>query len=278
MWLGVFICVVIASLLAFLVWKKISKRIEEKYIAFVTENSEAIANLVAMNQKFRFNKATCFDCDHTYDNYNFYETISCEDYLIYFLQFKQWEIQKEIKLLEANKKEFERYQSEIEGIKVFGKYRANFEKYKKEKLLNAEKKIFLKTCLHPVTDFTIQIDLCYSTMDGRICAGKSETFLTDDVLSFIKRLNNKNGFFYNDKEIWNAICRVERGKVSNKMRFSIHQRDGNRCKICGARGGLEIDHIKPIAKGGKSTYDNLQTLCKRCNKEKGDNYVAPSHF
>ena len=30
--------------------------------------------------------------------------------------------------------------------------------------------------------------------------------------------------------------------------------------------------IKPIAKGGKSTYDNLQTLCVYCNKEKGDKY------
>ncbi|MBR2617036.1 MAG: HNH endonuclease [Clostridia bacterium] len=65
------------------------------------------------------------------------------------------------------------------------------------------------------------------------------------------------------------------------MRFSIYQRDGYRCKSCGARGGrvdLEIDHIKPIAKGGKSTYDNLQTLCKRCNKRKGDSYAGYSHF
>ena len=35
---------------------------------------------------------------------------------------------------------------------------------------------------------------------------------------------------------------------------------------------MDIDHIKPIAKGGKTTYDNLQTLCRRCNKEKGDTY------
>lgn len=33
---------------------------------------------------------------------------------------------------------------------------------------------------------------------------------------------------------------------------------------------LEIDHIIPIAKGGKSTYDNLQTLCHRYNIKKGD--------
>ncbi|MBP5466276.1 MAG: HNH endonuclease [Clostridia bacterium] len=53
------------------------------------------------------------------------------------------------------------------------------------------------------------------------------------------------------------------------MRFSIYKRDGYRCQHCGRSGrfvDLEIDHIIPISKGGKSTYDNLQTLCQRCNQ------------
>ncbi len=32
---------------------------------------------------------------------------------------------------------------------------------------------------------------------------------------------------------------------------------------------LECDHIIPLAKGGETTMDNLQTLCKKCNREKG---------
>lgn len=52
--------------------------------------------------------------------------------------------------------------------------------------------------------------------------------------------------------------------------IAIYERDGYRCRCCGRRTkDLEIDHIVPISKGGKSTYDNLQTLCKRCNKLKG---------
>lgn len=32
---------------------------------------------------------------------------------------------------------------------------------------------------------------------------------------------------------------------------------------------LEVDHIIPISRGGKTTEDNLQTLCWRCNRSKG---------
>ncbi|MDD3841546.1 MAG: HNH endonuclease [Bacilli bacterium] len=56
------------------------------------------------------------------------------------------------------------------------------------------------------------------------------------------------------------------------MRFAIYQRDHYRCQKCGRQtNDLEVDHIVPIAKGGKSTYDNLQTLCHRCNSAKGSN-------
>ena len=33
--------------------------------------------------------------------------------------------------------------------------------------------------------------------------------------------------------------------------------------------GLHIDHIIPIAKGGKSVPNNLRVLCSKCNGAKG---------
>lgn len=53
--------------------------------------------------------------------------------------------------------------------------------------------------------------------------------------------------------------------VSLKQRYRIMQRDGFRCKCCGEREYLEIDHIIPIVEGGKNDDDNLQTLCRACN-------------
>ena len=61
------------------------------------------------------------------------------------------------------------------------------------------------------------------------------------------------------------------------MRFAIYKRDNYRCRKCGRQtDDLEVDHIIPIAKGGKSTYDNLQTLCHRCNSKKSDNIETPN--
>ncbi len=157
----------------------------------------------------------------------------------------------------------------------FGKFAIETGKLKYKKLLAIEKQLIKKnTFAKPATDFYIRVTLYCSQINGRIYAQKSELYHAEDILGLIKRLQNRRGTFYNDREIWDSICRVERGKISNKMRFSIYERDGYQCRKCGISqryAQLEIDHIIPIAKGGKSTYNNLQTLCHRCNIEKGDN-------
>ena len=44
---------------------------------------------------------------------------------------------------------------------------------------------------------------------------------------------------------------------------------GEHCCNCGAQDSLIIDHMIPIAKGGKSEPENLQLLCATCNQIKG---------
>lgn len=54
------------------------------------------------------------------------------------------------------------------------------------------------------------------------------------------------------------------------------KRDNFRCKLCGrsAQDGvtLEVDHIKPVSKGGKTELNNLWTLCRDCNRGKAAKY------
>jgi len=40
------------------------------------------------------------------------------------------------------------------------------------------------------------------------------------------------------------------------------------CVFCGSSENLEIDHIVPVSKGGDSEPENLQVLCRSCNRSK----------
>mgnify|MGYP000196719752 FL=1 len=53
-------------------------------------------------------------------------------------------------------------------------------------------------------------------------------------------------------------------------RQNVFKRDGHKCQYCGKAKDLTIDHVLPKSKGGKSTWNNLVTACKKCNSLKGD--------
>jgi hypothetical protein len=57
--------------------------------------------------------------------------------------------------------------------------------------------------------------------------------------------------------------------VSVDTRLFVWQRDGGRCRNCGARKDLHFDHVIPASWGGSSTAENVQVLCRCCNLSKG---------
>lgn len=63
--------------------------------------------------------------------------------------------------------------------------------------------------------------------------------------------------------------RLERIELE-RLRPFVYERDGYRCRRCGAEEPLSVDHIIPRSKGGPTTLENLQTLCCPCNSSKGD--------
>ena len=72
-----------------------------------------------------------------------------------------------------------------------------------------------------------------------------------------------------------AFAKEQRTLMTQKLRTYIKNRDNFTCCICGNSTHvepnllLEIDHIIPVAKGGCTTEENLQTLCWKCNRSKG---------
>lgn len=109
-----------------------------------------------------------------------------------------------------------------------------------------------------------------------ISAGGNKRISCDIVLD----INNLNNFikYLSDSIKWNKSVKKQRALMTPKLREEIKQRDEYTCQHCGNSISkepnllLEIDHIKPLSKGGLTTSDNLQTLCWKCNRSKGNKY------
>ena len=69
----------------------------------------------------------------------------------------------------------------------------------------------------------------------------------------------------------------QRKRMTKALREEIAKRDNYTCQICGKYMpdgvGLHVDHIIPIAKGGKTVPSNLQVLCSKCNGKKSQKIV-----
>jgi hypothetical protein len=60
----------------------------------------------------------------------------------------------------------------------------------------------------------------------------------------------------------------KRKAISKKVRFEVFKRDSFICQYCGRKAPdvvLQVDHIKPVSKGGPGNILNLITSCQECN-------------
>ena len=57
-----------------------------------------------------------------------------------------------------------------------------------------------------------------------------------------------------------------------KHKSDLYLNQGGKCVICNGRFGyddMEVDHIIPRARAGSDIFENLQLLCRQCNRRKG---------
>lgn len=147
----------------------------------------------------------------------------------------------------------------------------NLEKLYK-KTLEAEgiekSKLFYRGCLK---NYLPSFMMYYSSPKGRSHSSYTVT-LSSETLVWLqidakKVLGKRTG------------KKIERSKMTNELRDAVLKRDNWTCQNCGRSIfeepdlKLEVDHIIPISKGGKTEPKNLQTLCKKCNREKRDKLI-----
>lgn len=89
----------------------------------------------------------------------------------------------------------------------------------------------------------------------RICEAKIQRFIESRGLS-----------------IWDHRL-LDDNPVSDSLRFRVLKEAKGRCALCGATRDertLDVDHIIPRSRGGRTEYENLQVLCSKCNRSKQD--------
>ena len=75
------------------------------------------------------------------------------------------------------------------------------------------------------------------------------------------------------KEVEPSQC----DRMTPALRSAILERDKFTCCDCGRNAydgvKVDVDHIVPVSKGGKTIKGNLQTLCEECNIAKRDKII-----
>ncbi|MCF0142521.1 MAG: HNH endonuclease [Parasporobacterium sp.] len=105
-------------------------------------------------------------------------------------------------------------------------------------------------------------------------SGQSDRFrewMIKDREFLVKYFQNRS-----ELELMRLEHKRQRSLINPRLRYDVMKRDNFRCVLCG-RGAadgvkLHVDHLLPIAKGGKTEPDNLRTLCADCNLGKSDRY------
>ena len=70
---------------------------------------------------------------------------------------------------------------------------------------------------------------------------------------------------------------MARKALTKKIRFEVFKRDSFTCQYCGQTAPnviLNVDHINPVANGGKNELLNLITSCFECNSGKKDRLLS----
>ena len=115
---------------------------------------------------------------------------------------------------------------------------------------------------------SVEYKFSYTSSGGMAQRSFSIPMTEETIAELIKVLDRKLSS--------SEFAKEQRTLMTKKLREDIKVRDNYTCRLCGNSIQiepnllLEIDHIIPIAKGGRTEKENLQTLCWKCNRSKSD--------
>lgn len=119
---------------------------------------------------------------------------------------------------------------------------------------------------------TVEYKFAYTSGGGMAQRSFTVPMTEETIAELIKTLESKLTA--------SAFAKEQRTMMTKKLREAIKTRDDFTCCNCGNSTHkepnllLEIDHIIPVSKGGRTEEANLQTLCWKCNRTKSNKILA----
>ena len=161
---------------------------------------------------------------------------------------------------------------------IIENYKAEYQQYLGDVpdfiMQNDEAGFYARLGFATIDESVLTVEYKFSYTSGGGMAQRSFTVpMTEETIAeLIKTLESKLTA--------SAFAKEQRTLMTKKLREFIKKRDNFTCCNCGNSTHvepnllLEIDHIIPVAKGGRTVEDNLQTLCWKCNRAKSDKIIG----
>ncbi len=245
----------------------------------VYQNSDKIKALVLLNGSMKFQDVkSSFSISKHYDNKGNYAKVEPVFLMSAELRNNIAYYSSVISGVETNRLLLGEYREKVEQIK--SNEHTPREKCQELKIPYflftwIEKNLFNSVISKPVVDTVFDVKMTYSSPKGKVKLEKQGHFDFTTMNNCLQSVARSRL----DYKTYKQLSLVERSEVSDELRYEILQRDCFKCVICGASASegvhLHVDHIVPIAKGGKSVPENLRTLCERCNIGKSDKIEIP---
>ncbi len=253
----------------------LSHRILKRKKAFVLESSAYYHKVESLNDRYSFQEDIfddgCFDYTYVFDTKQKYDHYSVNEVMNALLQEKLQVFEQAIKDVDKNKDEYRKYCAEFENlhseitVEECKAYKVRYDWY-----LKTEQALVEEITKKPILEIEVYCWKEYTSPAGRNHYECGKTYHDSEIREMLKNTREYEAYRASEE------CRrkLERSRITAKIRYQVMRRDQFRCQLCGARAEdgarLHIDHINPVSKGGTSDMGNLRTLCDRCNLGKGD--------
>lgn len=243
-----------------------------KKMKFLRENGKLYNSIFYLNEKYDIKKYNFIHkINYSVDSKRKLDNFDSLSLVIYYYNNDLEGVKTEYDEIVMNEKVYESYMKEYD---ILFNQDYNYDNkmidgstFKTlESFIKFEKKETERIKKDFVNKLVIDLHLTYDSPGGRNHWYKNEHYYKWDF-DYFDRIIKQRQEYESHKE-------YQRKLMTDSLRYDVLRRDNFKCVICGATASegakLEVDHIVPISKGGKTELTNLQTLCKSCNRGKSN--------